>query len=75
MYIYTMCMMHLNIEGRGEKAFKQHLKCFVGALLDYNICAFLSHMSSEANLLSLDDSDGPFSPNEEKKVNNWFILW
>lgn len=35
---------------------------------------FSTLSSSEANLLSIDDSDGPFSPNEDRKVSTCFMV-
>lgn len=74
-YLYNVYMMHLNVERVGEKnpfEFKMFCGCSVGLQC---MCFSLPYLSSEANLLSLDDSDGPFSPSEEKKVNNLFISW
>lgn len=51
------------------------LKCFAGALLHYSVSAFLSlTLSSEANLLSITDSDGPFSLSEERKVSTVYLM-
>jgi len=48
--------------------------CWLSSALQ---CIYFSlpRLSSEANLLSIGDSDGPFSPNEERKVSTLFISW
>lgn len=39
------------------------------------VCLSLPYLSSsEANLLSIDDSDGPFSPNEDRKVSTHLMV-
>lgn len=66
--------MHLYVKrGGGKKTFMFQMFCLCSVALC--VCLSFPHLSSsEANLLSIDDSDGPFSPNEDRKVSTCFMV-
>lgn len=73
LYIQCVWVAFKFKEGRKKKGlcvFKMFCQCSVAWKC---ICFSLPCLPSEANLLSIDDSDGPFSPSEERKVSTLFI--
>ena len=70
MYVQCACDAFKFKEGRRKPHSVFKMFCWCSVALQ---CICFSLLSSEANLLSIDDSDGPFSPNEERKVTT--VYW